>query len=341
MSNNHPRVLITGATGFVGHQLCQHLLTQGYFVHAVGRNEQFDIVHPNLRYFCIESIEGEDWQEMLIGVEVVVHLAARVHHLKERGMQALEQYQQTNVKGTQQLAHAAMKNNVKRFVYISTIKVIGEKTIEMPLRAEDQPRPQDAYSLSKLQAEQILQEVAKRSGMEWVIVRPPLVYGPGVKGNFGRLVRLAKSWLPLPLAGIGNRRSLVSVYNLCSFIECCIIHPNAHREVFLVSDNQDLSTSQLVKLLRRRLGKRSGLFYFPISILKLIGFLIGKRSEVSRVVDSLHLNIEKSIRLLNWQPPYTVEESIAKLYAAQGFALGTDFDKTLKSKDVPILNPSP
>ncbi|MBS0286863.1 MAG: SDR family oxidoreductase [Proteobacteria bacterium] len=314
MSSEPLNILVTGATGFVGVHLCQQLLSSGYKVTAVGRKKSFMLSHERLHYFSVNSIDGNtDWHDILKGVDVVVHLAARVHQMKDKGLSLLAQYQEVNVKGTQQLAKAAIKEQVKRFIYLSTIKVIGEKTIEMPLRAEDQPRPSDAYSLSKLQGEQILQEEARRSGMEWVIIRPPLVYGPGVKGNFNRLLQLAKTMLPLPLGALNNRRSLVSVYNLCSFIECAITHPNAHREVFLVSDNQDLSTSQLVRLLRKNLGKRSVLLPIPSFILKAVAFVFGKRKEVGRMVDSLQVNIEKSMRLLSWRPPLTVEASIHAL----------------------------
>ncbi len=311
---NDINVLVTGATGFVGEHLCQHLLSQGYGVTAVGRKESFPIEHERLRYVVIAHIDGDtDWKDCLQGVHVVIHLAARVHHMNDKGLAALAQYQEVNVKGTKQLAKAAIANQVKRFIYISTIKVIGEKTIEMPLRAEDQPRPTDAYSLSKLQAELILQEEAKRSGMEWVIIRPPLVYGPGVKGNFGRLIKLAKTKLPLPFGALKNRRSLVSIYNLCSFIECTVSHPNAASQVFLVSDNEDLSTSQLLRALRHALGKRGNLLPLPRFVLKLIGLILGKRREVARVVDSLQVNIEKSMRLLSWRPPMSVQRSIEEL----------------------------
>ncbi len=314
MSNKHVNVLVTGATGFVGLHVCQHLLEMGHHVRAIGRKETFDLTHENLSYFSVENIDGyTDWKDYLHGIDVVVHLAARVHQMKDEGLAALSQYQEVNVKGTQQLARAAIRNNVKRFIYLSTIKVIAEKTIEMPVRAEEQPRPSDAYSLSKLQAEQILQEYCRRSGMEWVIIRPPLIYGPGVKGNFARLLGLAKSFLPLPLGGLKNKRSLVSIYNLCSFIECVLTHPNAHREVFLVSDNQDLSTSQLLRVLKKGLGKGSYLLPMPSVLLKLMGFFLGKGKEVTRLVDSLQLNIEKSMRLLGWRPPMSVEASIARL----------------------------
>ncbi|MGD9592836.1 MAG: NAD-dependent epimerase/dehydratase family protein [Candidatus Berkiella sp.] len=308
---NDMHVLITGATGFVGEQLCHHLLSLGYHVTATGRKENFTIKHERLRYICIENIDGNtNWHDALQGIHTVVHLAARVHHMNDKGMAALKAYQEVNVKGTEQLAKAAIAHQVKRFIYISTVKVIAEKTIETPLRAEDRPLPTDAYSLSKLQAELILQEQAKRSGMQWVIIRPPLVYGPNVKGNFSRLISLANTMLPLPLGALKNRRSLVSVYNLCSFIECTLSHPNAVNQVFLVSDNDDLSTSQLLRLLRFTLGKRANLIPVPALLLRWLGFLLGKSKEISRVVDSLQLNIEKSMRLLSWRPPHTVQRSL-------------------------------
>lgn len=304
-------ILVTGAAGFLGLHLCQHLLAQGHVVKAVGRQASFPISDSNLTYHQIENIDGKTvWTGLLNDVSVVVHLAARVHHMNDHKMKALSAYQEVNVRGTQQLVREAVKGKVSRFIYISTIKVNGEKTFEMPFRADDQPQPQDAYSLSKLQGEQILQEEAKRQGMEWVIIRPPLIYGPKVKGNFQQLISLAKTSFPLPLRSIKNRRSMVSVYNLVSFIECCLYHPNAHREIFLVSDNEDLSTPQLLRSLRKVMGKRSGLFPFPIFILKLMGLLTGKRRQVERVTESLQVNIEKSTRLLHWQPRFTVEESL-------------------------------
>jgi nucleoside-diphosphate-sugar epimerase len=311
MPNSHLTVLVTGANGFLGLPLCQHLLNQGYHVKAIGRQATYPITHSDLSYHQIESIDGKtDWGRLLKDVSVVVHLAARVHHMHDHKMKALSAYQEINVRGTQQLVRQAIKENVARFIYVSTIKVNGERTFEMPFRAEGQPQPQDAYSLSKLQGEQILQEEARRSGMEWVIIRPPLIYGPHVKGNFKQLIQLAKTAYPLPFRSIKNQRSFVSVFNLMSFIECCLSHPNAHREVFLVSDNQDLSTPQLMQLLRKTLGKRSHLFPFPLFILKLLGLLTGKQRQVERITESLQVNIEKSTRLLSWKPPYTVEKSM-------------------------------
>lgn len=315
MLTNRLRVLITGATGFVGKHLCDYLLSQGIRIRAIGRKREPDFLHENYEYHQITDINGEtNWGSLLSGIDVVIHLAARVHQEKDKGMKALALYQEINVKGTEQLASAAVKADVKRFIYISSIKVNGEKTIGMPYRAENQPHPKDAYSLSKLQGEQILQEVSRRSGMEWVIIRPPLVYGPGVKGNFGRLINLARTRFPLPFASVKNHRSLVSVYNLCSFIQCTLSHPNAAGEVFLVSDNNDLSTPGLVKALRRAQQRISWLYPFPKTILKLLAFITGKSAQLDRLIDSLQVNIEKSQRLLNWSPPYSVEESMKALY---------------------------
>ncbi|MCS5712286.1 NAD-dependent epimerase/dehydratase family protein [Candidatus Berkiella aquae] len=311
MSSSLHTILVTGATGFLGLHLCQHLLDQGYRVKAVGRQPVYPLTHENLSYHPIENIDGKtDWQDLLDDVAVIVHLAARVHHMKDRKMKALSAYQEVNVRGTQQLVRQAVKGNVKRFIYVSSIKVNGEQTFEMPFRAEDHPQPQDAYSLSKLQGEQILKEEARRQGMEWVIIRPPLIYGPKVKGNFQQLIALAKTPYPLPFRLLKNQRSLVSVFNLVSFIECCLHHQNAHREIFLVSDNQDLSTSQLLLALRKALGRGGRLFPFPLFVLKLFGLLTGKRRQVGRITESLQVNIEKSTRLLNWLPPVTVEEAL-------------------------------
>jgi nucleoside-diphosphate-sugar epimerase len=263
MQNEIKQVLVTGATGFVGKALCEHLLNRGFIVKAVGRKAKFSFTHSRLHYFSVQSIdEATNWQAIMPGVEVVVHLAARVHQMKEKGLKKLALYQKTNVLGTQQLAKAAIHHEVKRFIYMSTVKVLAEKTIETPLRAEDQPRPKEAYSLSKLQGEQILCQESKRSGMEWVIIRPPLIYGKGVMGNFKKLLKLAQSRFPLPFATIKNKRSLVSIQNLISLIECCLSHPNARSEVFLVSDNEDLSTGQLIKNFATRSGEGDGYFLF-------------------------------------------------------------------------------
>jgi nucleoside-diphosphate-sugar epimerase len=314
MSAKKGRVLVTGVTGFVGEHLCQYLLTQGWQVRAVGRQESFSVQDPALEYCQVEGIDSQtDWKDYLKGVDFVVHLASRVHRMHERGMQFLEVYQEVNVRGTRQLAKSAIAHNVKRFIYLSTIKVNGEKTIDMPFRADEQPRPEDAYSLSKLQAELILQEEARRSGMEWVIIRPTLIYGPKVKGNFRLLMNLAKTYLPLPFGSIKNKRSFISIYNLTHFIENCLSHPNASGEVFLISDDEDVSTPQLIKLLRKARSRWSGVFYFPVSLLHLFAIISLRAKLMSRLTQSLQVNIEKTKRLLNWHPPYDMLSAIKKM----------------------------
>lgn len=315
MSAKRLTVLVTGATGFVGKHLCRYLLAQGWRVRAVGRQASFALQDPALEYYQIGDIDSQtDWKDTLKGVDVVVHLASRVHQMKEKKMQSLEIYQEVNVRGTRQLAKAAIQHHVKRFIYLSTVKVNGEKTIDMPFRAEEQPRPQDAYSLSKLQAELILQEESRRSGMEWVIIRPTLIYGAQVKGNFRRLINLSKTYLPLPFASIKNKRSLVSIDNLCHFIECCLTHRNAPGEIFLISDDEDVSTPQIIKMLRKAKGRWSGLFYFPVGLLKLIGFFCLCSGQISRLTESLQVNIEKTKRLLQWHPPYDMFTAIKRLF---------------------------
>lgn len=331
------KVLVTGATGFVGLHLCRYLLDNGFTVKAVGRKPSIDINHPRLHYFSVPTINAStDWSNILEGVDYVVHLAARVHQMQDKGMQALKAYIDVNVRGTQHLAAAAIKHDVKRFVYISSIKVLGEKTIEMPLRAEDQPRPLDAYSVSKLKAELIVQEKARRSGMEWVIVRPPLVYGKAVKGNFANLFKLANSRIPLPFASLKNKRSFVHVYNLASFITCCLTHPNANREVFLVSDNHDLSTGQLVRIIRQLRGRWGLLFPFPKTLMKFFATCFGFRKQVDRLCDSLQINIEKSMRLLNWTPPLTVEKALQTMLVDESKPL--EANKNMQAVPAPSSN---
>lgn len=307
------KVLITGATGFVGRHLCQFLLEKGWKVRAVGRLEQWN-GSPNVEYRRVDSIDGQtNWKDHLKDVEVVIHLAARVHQMHERGMEELGRYQEVNVRGTRQLAQAAMEHNVKRFIYLSSIKVNGEKTMGIPFRAEDQPRPEGAYSLSKLQGELILQEVCRRSGMEWVIIRPVLVYGAGVGGNVRRLLNLANGVFPLPLGSINNRRSWVNIYNLCDFIACCVTHPNAHGEVFLVSDDQDISTPQWIRAMRRAHARAGCVFPFPVWCLQLAAALLFRSTVMARLTQSLQVNIEKSKRLLGWRPPLDVDSALKRL----------------------------
>jgi len=281
---NKKYVFITGATGFVGRALCQYLSAKNYGVRAVGR----------------EMLSVED--PLLEGVDIIVHLAGRVHHREDKGMQALPAYQQANVEGTRHWVEIAKERKIKRLIYISTIKVNGERTTSVPFYASDLPHPQDAYSLSKWQAEKVVQDTCHP--VEWVIIRPPLVYGQGVKGNFKRLLQLAQLPLPLPFKSIKNSRSFVSIDNLCHFIEVCLEHPQARNEIFLVSDNNDLSTPDLIQLLWQQLDKRGKLFSFPVSLLKTSG--------LARLVDSLQVNIEKTRDLLAWDPPFSVAHAFRK-----------------------------
>ena len=247
------------------------------------------------------------WQAALDGVDVVVHLAARVHVMHETDADPLTAFRSVNTEGTLNLARQAVAAGVKRFVYLSSIKVNGEQTQHRAFFADDKPNPQDPYAVSKFEAEQQLLALGKETGLEVVIIRPPLVYGPGVKGNFSHLIKLVEKSLPLPLAGIHNARSLVGIDNLCSFIQICLVHPEAAGETFLVGDAQDLSTSELLQKIARGLGKKSHLFYLPAGLIRIVTYILGRQAEYERLFGSLQVDISKNERLLGWQPQVSVE----------------------------------
>jgi nucleoside-diphosphate-sugar epimerase len=257
------------------------------------------------------------WAEAVAGCDVVVHLAARVHVMHETAADPATLFDAVNIVGTRRLVESAASAGVKRFVFISTVKVNGESTSPGHAFEEtDTPAPQDAYARSKRQAEDDLKLLAAQHGMEWVIIRPPLVYGPGVKANFSALARaVAKGW-PLPLGSICNQRSLVALDNLVDFIECCIQHPQAANQTFLISDGHDLSTPELVRQLAQAAGVTAKLPSVPVRLLKMVAALLGKKSEVERISENLQVNISKAQRLLQWVPPVAVEQGLSFVKAS-------------------------
>jgi len=304
-------VLITGSNGFVGQYLAAYLsncsIVQTYRQLPEGLNAD------DSSHFSVGNIDSKtQWQTALKGVDVVVHLAARVHVMKETHAEPLQAFRSVNTQGTLNLARQAVTAGVKRFVYLSSIKVNGEDTQDRPFYADDLSilADGDPYAQSKFEAEQQLLTLGKETGLEVVIIRPPLVYGPGVKGNFSRLIKLVKKSVPLPLAGINNSRSLVNIQNLCSLIEACLVHPKAAGEVFLVSDGRDLSTSELLQQIALALGKKSRLFYLPRNWLRFITHVLGRGSEYDRLFGSLQVDITKNKQLLGWQAKTSVEEGI-------------------------------
>ena len=260
-----------------------------------------------------------DWRKALAGCQVVVHLAARVHVMTDTAKNPLDEFRQVNVKGTLNLARQAAAAGVRRFVFVSSIKVNGEATEPgHPFTAEDTPAPLDAYGISKMEAEQGLREISAQTGMEVVIIRPPLVYGPGVKANFAAMMRWLARGVPLPLGAIHNQRSLVALDNLVDLIVTCIAHPAAANQTFLVSDGQDVSTTELLRRMGRAMKRPARLMPVPAGLLEWTAALVGKRDVAQRLCGSLQVDIQKTRQLLGWNPPLTLDQGLKK--AAEGRA---------------------
>jgi nucleoside-diphosphate-sugar epimerase len=308
------RVLVTGATGFVGGELCALLAAKGYLVRAVVRPGKRGPVSAAESVTVDEIGPDTDFAAALKGVDVVYHLAAIAHILNPTPAN-LGRYHVVNALGTRQLVEQAAKSGVKRFVYLSSVKVNGEATHERPFNEGDTPNPSDEYGKSKLAGEQYVLAVGQQGPMETVVVRPPLVYGPGVRANFLRLIWLADRGWPLPLGSVSNARSLVSIWNLTDFLATLAEHPSAAGRVWMVSDGEDLSTPELLTAMGSALKRRIGLVPFPIPALRAIAGALGKGGEFSRLCGSLVVDISSTRRMLGWSPPLTVKESIARTAA--------------------------
>ena len=305
---------ITGATGFVGGALVAHLLaTSARTLKVAVRDSRLESA-GRLEVVKVDALAPDNcWKEFVTGVEVVVHCAARVHVLAESASDPYQEYHRANVLGTLNLAEQAAAAGVKRFVFISSVKVNGEATASgHAFEADAPPRPQDPYGVSKMEAERGLRELARRTAMEVVIIRPVLVYGPGVKANFLNMMRWLDKGVPLPLGAVHNRRSLVALDNLTDLITTCISHPAAANQTFLVSDDRDLSTTQLLRQIGNALGKPARLLPIPTWLLKGLAAGLGKKNISQRLCGSLQVDISKTRNMLGWAPPVTVEEAMRK-----------------------------
>jgi len=304
------KFLITGANGFVGKPLCTELLRQGQSVRAALRSASKPV--DDVEVVISGSIDGRtDWTEALRGVDVAIHLAARVHVMRETAGDPLAEFLEVNLHGTANLAQQAARAGVKRFVYVSSIKVNGEQTsATQPLTELDKANPQDPYAISKWQAEQALQRIAQETNLEVVIVRPPLVYGPGVKGNFISLLAAIDKGIPLPLASANNARSLVYVGNLVDALIACATHPAAAGQTYLVSDGEDISTALLTEKIANALGRSSRSFHLPPTLLRAVAVLAGRSEQVDRLFGSLRISNKKIRGELFWSPPYTLEQGL-------------------------------
>ncbi|MDO9050010.1 MAG: SDR family oxidoreductase [Methylotenera sp.] len=312
------KVLITGVTGFVGKELCAELLSQGHEILVAVRTKVVAI--KNVEMTMVGEINrGTDWSSALRDVDVVIHLAARVHVMHDTVVDPLAEFRKVNVDGTLNLAHQAAKAGVKRFIFISSIKVNGEHTeADKPFKESDVANPQDAYGVSKFEAEQGLLQIAQQTGLEVVIIRPPLVYGAGVKANFASMMRAVKRGIPLPLGAIHNKRSFVYVGNLVSLITRCVDHPAAVSQVFLVSDGHDLSTTELLSACAVALDVKSRLLPVPQKLIELSAVLVGKKDIAQRLCGNLQVDITKARTLLGWAPSVSVADGL------KATALGLD-----------------
>ncbi|MBA2492848.1 MAG: NAD-dependent epimerase/dehydratase family protein [Gammaproteobacteria bacterium] len=302
-------VLVTGANGFVGSALCPALAARGYRVTGAVRTRGQNSGHA--RTIACGDIDGAtNWRDHLQGIDVVVHLAARAQ-LDDSDV-AHYALRRINVDGAAHLARQSAAAGVQRFVFVSSIKVNGETTHKHAFRAGDAPAPQDAYAVSKRDAEQRLWGVAAGTGLELVSIRPPLVYGPGVAGNFLRMLRLVDRGLPLPLARVDNRRSLVATDNLVDFLVQCVHHPAAAGRTLLVSDGEDLSTPQLLRLIAAAMNRRPRLWPAPLSILRMMARATGHGGTWQRLCGSLAVDIGASCDALVWWPKVRVEEAVSR-----------------------------
>ena len=305
------RVLVTGATGFVGQQLCEQLARGGFVVRAALRTDRAVPACIAEKTICGDISGATRWGTALENVDLVVHAAARTHVLHETAANA-KLYMETNADGTQALAAESVRRGIRRFIYLSSVKVNGEGSVQRVYRADDEPHPQDAYGASKWLAEQRLWATVANTPTHAVVVRPPLVYGPEVRANFLRLLRWVDHERLLPLAAIRNRRSLVSVWTLCDLLLRVLDHPAAVEHTWMVSDGEDVSTPDLVQRIAHAMRRRARLLSVPTTALRVAGGLLGKGAEVRRLCGSLTVDITPTCERLGWSPPLSMDEALAR-----------------------------
>ncbi len=305
-----PTVLVTGANGFVGKALCKRLLQDKKKVRGIVRPAKASFLPQGVEAVPIDSINGDTcWQESLKGIDTVVHLAAHMPIRSDSAADYRSEYRNLNELGSARLALAASKCGVKRFIFMSSVKVNGDANCRA-YKESDDPHPKDSYGISKMHAEQQLKSIAAESDMELVILRPPMIYGPGVKANFLELLKIVNKGACLPLANITNRRSFIYIENLLNAVVTCLENPGAAGQTYFVSDDDDVSTPELIRRIAEALGKPMRLFPFPANLIRLAGLLAGRSSTVNRLFDSLVVDISKIRDELNWQPGFKMKEGL-------------------------------
>jgi nucleoside-diphosphate-sugar epimerase len=308
------KVMVTGANGFIGAAVVRHLAANSNFQVIATARRPMHALEGLVPCVLVPTLtKNTDWRAVLSGVDAVVHTAGRVHIMKETASDPLAAFREINVAGTMALAQQAAEAGVKRFIYLSSIKVNGESTQPgQPFTAHMPPNPADTYAVSKLEAEQGLQELSQKTGMELVIIRPPLVYGPSVKANFLTMMFLLHRGFPLPLGSIHNQRSFVALDNLVDLVKTCVIHPSVAQQILLVSDGEDLSTTQLLRRMGKAMRTPVRLLPVPSAVLWIGATLIGRRDIAQRLCNSLQVDMTKTQALLGWEPPIGVDEGLKR-----------------------------
>ena len=310
-----PRVLVTGANGLVGRAVVRRGIADGLTLRAATRRVVKEWPAGVDAVAGLELAPGANWSAALTGVDVVVHCAARVHVMRDTALDSLADFRRVNTAATLDLTEQAARAGVRRLVFISTVFVNGVETFGTPFRADDPAAPSSPYAVSKHEAEEGLRAIARQSGLELVIVRPPLVYGPGVRGNFERMLLALRRGLPLPLGAVHNRRSLVGLDNLVDLILTCVHHPAAAQQTFLVSDGEDLSTTELLRRTAQALGRPAHLLPVPAAALQAVSNVLGQRELGRRLLGSLQVDIGKTRALLGWKPVLSVDEGLRRTVA--------------------------
>jgi nucleoside-diphosphate-sugar epimerase len=304
-------LLITGANGFVGRALISKLVIETN--HLVRASVRKKIIQFPSQIEVVENMDASsntNWTNALRDIDVVIHLLARVHVMDDKVADPLLEFRNINVNATIALANAAAKQGIKRFVFLSSVKVNGESTLHKPFSEFDVPHPQNAYAISKWEAEEALRKISKDTGMEVVIIRSPLVYGPNVKANFLKMMQYIKRGIPLPLGAIQNKRSLIGIDNLVDFIATIISHPKAANQTFLISDDEDISTTDLLRRIGKYIGKPARLIPLHPKILSFLFNILGRQDFGGRLLGSFEVDITKAKKLLAWFPPKTLDEGL-------------------------------
>ena len=326
------KILVTGANGFIGQSLCKALVAKNKFVRGVVRSKLPHNTNKNIEYFSVGDINFDtNWMHLLSNIDCVIHCAGRAHHIEKKNAKSEQAFKSVNLEGTKQLAIQCAKAGVKRMIFLSSIKVNGENTFEIKsdqkikkkvkkiFTHKDIPDPKDFYGLSKWFAEKELWKISSKTNMEICILRLPIVYGIGVKGNLSRLLNLVRSGVPLPFSMIKNQRSMIGLDNLIDLIIICANHSAASGKTFLVSDGEDLSTPSLIRCMASSMGRPARLFPLPISFIKASAYIFNMQNEVNKLVGSLKIDSSFTRETLNWSPKIKVSDGIKRMVQSQSF----------------------